>query len=72
MYLYLVGEEEFDRLPGPLIDRFGTPLLVMELELHPGRKLARENVARVIDNLRTHGFHLQMPPDLKPRMYEGD
>ena len=72
MYLYLAQEEGFDQVPKPLMDRFGTPLLVMELDLHPERRLAREDVARVIESLRADGFHLQMPPEVKPKMYEGE
>jgi uncharacterized protein YcgL (UPF0745 family) len=38
------------------------PIFVMELELSPDRKLAREDVNKVIHNLETQGFHVQMPP----------
>ncbi|MEN8177931.1 MAG: YcgL domain-containing protein [Pseudomonadota bacterium] len=72
MYLYLTAEDRFEVVPEPLLERFGIPGLVMELELHPQRKLAREDVATVLQNLKTQGFHLQMPPEIKPDLYLGD
>ena len=72
MYLYITGDAGFEVVPEALMGRFGRPEFVMELVLHPGRRLARENVDRVLENLRTRGFHLQMPPEVKPRLYEGD
>ncbi len=44
----------------------------MELELHPDRHLAREDVNKVIGNLRNIGYHLQMPPNLVPDLYDGE
>ena len=35
MYLYLASEEGFDQVPEALMQRFGTPSHVMDLELHP-------------------------------------
>jgi len=72
MYLYLAKEDAFDDLPSGLLERFGRPTLVMELELHPTRKLARQDVTKVIGNLRQHGYHLQLPPTLKPELYRRD
>ena len=72
MYLYLGKEEGFDEVPEPLLKRFGQPEFVMELELHPGRPLAREDVAHVMANLQAQGFHLQMPPEISPELYDGD
>ncbi|MDJ0806626.1 MAG: YcgL domain-containing protein [Gammaproteobacteria bacterium] len=72
MYLYLREENQFEVVPKPLLKRFGTPVLVMELELHPQRQLAREDVESVVNNLQTQGFHLQMPPEIRPDLYLGD
>lgn len=72
MYLYLAEEARFKVVPEPLLQRFGTPSLVMELELHPERKLAREDVSLVLQNLRAQGFHLQMPPEIRPHLYQGE
>ena len=72
MYLYLQAEDDFDKVPEALLSRFGTPVKVMELTLSPQRSLAREDVNKVMENLRAQGFHLQMPPKLQVDLYEGE
>lgn len=72
MYLYLAEEEGFDPVPEALMERFGRPVFVMELELHEDRTLAREDVKQVMNNLAEVGFHLQMPPVLVPDIYHGN
>jgi len=72
MYLYLADEDAFDKVPQALLERFGEPILVIELELSPERQLAREDVNRVIANLDDQGFHLQMPPQLQPELHHGN
>jgi uncharacterized protein YcgL (UPF0745 family) len=72
MYLYVPREADFDQVPQALMARFGTPALVMELELDARRRLAREDVLQVMQNLTQQGFHLQMPPKLEPWLYHGN
>ena len=64
MYLYLPKPDDFDDLPEALMSRFGHPSLVMELQLHTGRKLARADVDQVRRSLDENGFYLQMPPEI--------
>lgn len=66
MYLYVDKQDDFGHIPQALMDLFGTPTLVMRLELSPQRPLAREDVQQVMNNLRAQGFHLQMPPQIHP------
>jgi len=66
MYLYLAQEDGFGELPEALRRHFGRPALVMQLPLHPARRLAREDVNQVMANLQTQGYHLQLPPDIPP------
>jgi len=61
-YIYLRDGYEFDDLPDALKEVFGTPELVMNLELTPHRKLAYEDVEQVLRNLIEQGYHLQLPP----------
>ncbi len=61
-YIYLLDEEGFDDLPDALKTVFGVPEKVMDLELTSGRKLAYEDVEKVMKNLSEQGYHLQMPP----------
>ena len=61
-YIYLLAGNDFEDLPVSLKKVFGEPEFVMHLELSPERKLAYEDVNRVMRNLEEQGFHLQMPP----------
>lgn len=72
MYLYLGEKDAFDRLPEAFFARFGSPELVMELELHPARKLARADAGRVLEGLAEKGFYLQMPPEIQAELYEAE
>lgn len=72
MYLYLAREDGTDAVPAALLARFGTPALLMRLDLHQGRRLAREDVGRVMEALAERGYFLQMPPQVQARLYEGD
>lgn len=72
MYLYLSREGDFSAVPAPLLERFGRPNLVLQLDLDADRTLAREQVDTVLRNLHERGFHLQLPPEFKPPLYTGD
>ncbi|MET0070883.1 MAG: YcgL domain-containing protein [Candidatus Thiodiazotropha sp.] len=72
MYLYIAREDDFSAVPEPLLVKFGKPERVMEILLTEQRKLAREDVSRVLANLRSQGFHLQMPPKIDVDLYRGD
>ena len=61
-YVYLAARDDFTRLPEPLRPRLGTLAFVLETDLVPARKLAREDAATVMENLAARGFHLQFPP----------
>jgi uncharacterized protein YcgL (UPF0745 family) len=61
-YVYLAARDDFTRLPEPLRTQLGTLEFVLDVALTPGRKLAREDIAVVRDNLVLRGFHLQFPP----------
>jgi uncharacterized protein YcgL (UPF0745 family) len=65
LYIYITQKDDFSNVPQALYDSMGKePVFVMEIELTPERKLARENVNTVIKNLETKGFHLQIPPPI--------
>lgn len=61
-YLYLRENESEENLPEELRRLLGRLDLVMKLELHRERVLAREDVTKVMANLSERGWHLQMPP----------
>lgn len=62
MYLYLAKKDGFNAAPKALIESMGKLRLVMELELFPGRKLARASVDQVMKSLERKGYYLQLPP----------
>lgn len=61
-YVYLAARDDFLRLPEPLRTQLGGLQFVLDLDLTPERRLAREDVAVVRENLAVRGFHLQFPP----------
>jgi hypothetical protein len=63
LYLYLAVQDDFSVVPEDLLKSIGSePQFVMQLALNEERKLAREDVRKVMQNLQEKGFHLQMPP----------
>lgn len=62
MYLYVDRSEALSRVPESLLAAFGPAQLAFDLVLTPERKLEREDITTVLENIATQGFHLQMPP----------
>ena len=62
MYLYVLKASGLDDVPEPLLKQMGTPGHVTDLLLTPDRKLARVDVADVMQSMVEKGFYLQMPP----------
>jgi len=67
MYLYVAALDDnadpLAHLSDGLTRLTGRLEQVMELDLEPGRRLARADAAEVIAALRDRGFYLQLPPD---------
>ena len=62
LYLYVTKKEDFSALPDELLQNFGTPQFVLELDLTPERKLAQADSEKVLASLQEKGFFLQLPP----------
>jgi uncharacterized protein YcgL (UPF0745 family) len=62
LYLYLDKFDDFSAVPEPLLHSLGRLIFVMELQLTQQRKLAREDVKKVLHSLQTKHFFVQMPP----------
>jgi uncharacterized protein YcgL (UPF0745 family) len=71
-YVFLAARDDFARLPEPLRTRLGALAFVLETDLSPERKLAREDAATVMGNLAARGFHLQVPPSAAADPLAGD
>lgn len=62
-YLYVrVGETPLSAVPDTLVRMLGRLEEVMHLELHPERRLAQADVTRVLADIESQGYYLQMPP----------
>lgn len=61
-YLYLRERDAFALLPENIAASLGALDFVLEVELTPERRLAREDAGVVRANLAARGFHLQFPP----------
>lgn len=62
MYLYVPLGSDLKDIPDILLKSFGELELVMKLELNLSKKLARVDVATVIEDIQEKGFYLQVPP----------
>jgi uncharacterized protein YcgL (UPF0745 family) len=62
-YIYLADKDGFSKLPETIYNSLGIIEFAMEIELSADKKLAKENPATVMENLKNHGFHIQLPDD---------
>ena len=63
-YLYLVDKDDFSILPENLLELFGDPEFSFSFKLAVDKKLAREDTAEVLENLKSQGYHLQLQSDV--------
>jgi uncharacterized protein YcgL (UPF0745 family) len=66
LYIYLQDKDDFSAVPEDLFKSLGRLQFVMELQLTPERKLAKEDVNKVMRQLENKGFYIQMPPLMTP------
>ncbi len=64
LYLYLAKQDDFSNIPETLLKSIGQPEYVMELDITPERKLARESASDVLKGIEENGFYIQMPPTI--------
>ena len=60
-YLYVLKSDSLKRVPESLIKAFGNTHHSFDMVLTPERRLSRENITVVLENLKKQGYHLQMP-----------
>ncbi len=63
MYIYLAEEDNFENVPKEIFSTLGIVEFSMELDVSSDTKLAREDTSTVLNNLKEHGFHLQLAGD---------
>ena len=68
MYLYVDKAEGLERVPEALMVKFGQAEHAMTLLIDEGRKLARADAAKVLQDIADNGFYLQLPPVDEPAL----
>jgi uncharacterized protein YcgL (UPF0745 family) len=63
-YLYLAEDKELEDLPEFLLQKFGPPELVLELDLGQRQHLAQADIETVKNQLLSKGYYLQLPPEV--------
>jgi uncharacterized protein len=63
MYIYLSKENDFDCIDDSIKKKLGTLDYAMVLEIKDDTKLAKEDPKKIIENLKSQGFHLQLPSE---------
>ncbi len=63
-YLYIAKRDDFSDVPEDLLKVFGEPEYSFSFNLTSDRKLAKEDTAEVLENLKKQGYHLQLQDDL--------
>ncbi|MDP5209219.1 YcgL domain-containing protein [Microbulbifer sp. 2205BS26-8] len=69
MYLYVDKRAGIERIPGNLLELFGSPRHVTTLLITPDRNLARADADKVLRELHKCGYYLQMPPVADSEMH---
>ena len=64
-FLFVLHENDFSRVPEPLLDALGKVEKLFELHLTPERQMARGKASHIMHDLLEKGFHLQLPPTEK-------
>ncbi|MCG8381428.1 MAG: YcgL domain-containing protein [Gammaproteobacteria bacterium] len=60
MYIYLATQDT-SNLPETLLSSMGALTLALQFELTADKKLHKEDVAKVIENIQGQGYHVQIP-----------
>ena len=55
-------EQQLEAVPEPLLEQLGDLTEVLRLALDAQRKLANADASRVLEQLDSVGYYLQMPP----------
>lgn len=61
-YLFVAQRDDFESVPEPLMEMFGTPELVTLINLANREKLALSDINKVKQGLIDQGYFLQVPP----------
>lgn len=65
LYLYLPEKDNFSDVPEPLLESMGNLTMALTFKLTNDRQLGKEDPEEVLNNLKSQGFHLQMPDTIE-------
>ncbi len=57
----MAKQDDFDCLPEIMRTVFGEPEFCMSFNLTKNKKLAQEDTKKVLENLKSEGYYLQLP-----------
>ena len=66
MYLYVDKKEGMERVPEALLEMFGEPEPAMVLLITQDKTLARVDTEKLLSEISSNGYYLQMPPAAEP------
>lgn len=66
MYLYVSRKDGVTRVPDDLMEMIGRPELAMTIIITPEKKLGRADAVKVLGEIESKGYYLQMPPPIEP------
>lgn len=66
MYLYVSRADGISRVPDDLMEMFGRTELAMTIIITPDKKLGRADAGKVLGEIESKGYYLQMPPPKEP------
>lgn len=61
-YIFVAKRDDFSQVPTPLLEQFGPPQLVSVLNITETTKMAMAKAPKVIKEVMSSGFYLQLPP----------
>lgn len=70
MYIYVSKQEGLKRVPKALLEMFGSPIHVMDMMIKPGKQMARADGEKIVAEISSKGFYLQMPPPKEDYMLD--
>ena len=72
LYLYVEKNAGLENIPEELLKRMGTTSTVMTILITPNKKLARVEAKKVLADIESKGYFLQLPPTFNPQVTYGE
>jgi len=70
MYLYVEKALKLTKVPEALMQVFGNAMHVMDMPMTANRELARVDTVKMLEDVASKGYYLQMPPPKEDYMLD--